>query len=44
MHGLGHWDRIAADERLGLKEKLASVVGAVGVVGGSEGQGGRSEG
>lgn len=25
-HGLGHWDKVAADERLGLAEKLACVV------------------
>ena len=38
LYGLGHWDRVAADEHLKLREKLVSVVdGGAGPVGGAGG-------
>lgn len=29
QYGLGHWDQVAADEKLNLKDKLAPVVAAL---------------
>jgi hypothetical protein len=36
FHGLGHWDTVVNDERLGLKAKLGSVLGTASAAGEEE--------
>ncbi len=44
MYGLGHWDKVAGDERLKLGDKLASVVAGMGPKGGAKAGAGGSGG